>query len=220
MQKNSERIPLRPKKYIERIGLNNVKNLDDYFRYLRKSDSTIDVVYIEKKPRFQAYLDRIFKKTKNSAVKKIYEFTGDADFITDLERQELYRSIIKSGVHMEIMMDIDYWTLNNAKCLKFVGVDVMHQVSPGHYHFGVADSRMFSIFREPATPEALKIVALPQHEDLVNYQCVSTNQKDAVDYTTDLFKEFKKTATSFDERIEQLSRSRDNGNMTSDMLNR
>ncbi|OGI12109.1 hypothetical protein A3K64_02110 [Candidatus Micrarchaeota archaeon RBG_16_36_9] len=220
MQKRPEKILAKPKEYIESVGgLNNITALAKYFSSLQEVGPSVNLVYTENKTEFQTHLDKIFKDTEKSREKTICELTGDADFIRDEKRQKLYKDIINNGVEMHFMMDIENWTLKNAELLKSVGAEVSHQVSKEHYHFGVADSKMFSIFREPATPESLKIVSLPQHEDLANYWYISTDQHDAVEYTSDLWKNFRKSATSIDERIKDLSKNRENGKIPSSILN-
>lgn len=220
MQKKPEKVLAKPKEFIQSIegGLNNVTALGAYFSSLHEIDPSVELFYTRSKPEFQTYLDRIFKETEDSKEKSILELTGDADFITDEKRQELYRNIIHNGVRMQIMMDVEPWTLKNAELLKSIGAEVSHQVTKEHYHFGTANLRMFSLFREPAKPEALKIVSLPQQKDMANYWFVSTNQHDAVEYASDLLKDFRKDATSIDERIGELNKNRENGKITSSIL--
>lgn len=210
-RKTPKKILAKPEEYIKSVGgLNSVRDLTTYLEALKSVDPSVEIIYMEKKPEFQSYLDTCFESVINSDKKTIKEVTGDMDPIRDEKRQELYKRITGSGVKIQILMNIEPWTLQNAELLREAGVEVSHNIVQGDYHFGTwAGSMMFTLFREPSNSKAVKIISQPQKEEDVNYKFLATNQPNFVEYTNNLFDELNKKATSFKVQRARLNKNRE-----------
>lgn len=214
-----EKILGEPEKYIEEVGLNSVVDLTTYLNSLRAVNPSVEYFHTKNRSEFQDYLDKSFQSVIDSEYKQIIEITGDAGFMRDEKRQELYKMITSSGVNMKMMMDIEPWTIQNAKILYSTGVELRHMTTPEHYHFGGWGRKMmFTLYRVPASEESEKIVSKEQREKDVNYDFLSTNQPDFVKFVNKLWEDLWKNSISYGDQAATLSKNKESQSISSNLL--
>ena len=189
-----------------------IKSLENYTPY-----ETFGA-YTEKKKIMQRILDQDVINAGKSLPSELKEVTGDGDHITNYKRMLKWKKAIKNGMKAEVIMDIKPWNIRNAEIMNNIGVNVKHLGTTEDYHFGtITDSnegaRMFTLFREPANKDALKIVGVSQDPSIVKYYFFTTNYSNYVEYANKLYDELIERAIDFADQKERLNKNKENSNM-------
>jgi hypothetical protein len=215
-----------PRKYIDRVGLNDPNGLLSYIITLEHLNPNIKSfktennpsfseysaktfgLYTKEKKVFQRYLNKLVQKAANSEEKVFCEKMGDGDIAQNENIMKVWEKAIKNGLNAQVIMDCGAWNKDNPEILEEIGVKVMHYVEPHDYHFGFASpDTMFTLNRYPATDKDLKIHGMSQFPGQTKYQFFSSNKPEFVDKTKSLWEELKSMAIDFKDQKARLNKN-------------